>query len=264
MLKRFGSRLHQEKVQQVVQAMCEYKAGATGVKRGLLHSYIAGYLGHYSLDSIAHPFIYSQQYAICAAGIAGLDEQDGSIVHGQIEADIDSMMLFRHLGKTVSNYRPAREFFRLDSAWLSCVDALYSYVAAEVFGMVLPARAFSRCFNDMRLTLETIYSRRGIKRVLLGYAERAFRRHSLLQALSTRDLSYGTALVTPEEATCDFCNQARGLWINPFTGDTSQASFLELFAAGVKNAQARARQLEQGAHAANLDLSLNFEGSPCP
>jgi hypothetical protein len=174
-------------------------------------------------------------------------------VHGQIEADLDAMMLYRIRGKTIRDFCPAREMLRVSDTVLLPLDGLYCHIAEKVFGLNIALGAFSRCVGDMRLTLHAFYSPRGAKRQLLGGLERRFRRHSLIQALSTR----------PEaSATCDFDNHEGLPWKNPFTGEINETSFVRLFAAAQEQAAARLQLLAAGAPTNKLFGGLDFEGTP--
>ena len=251
-LKHFGGMLHDKLVSQAINAMRTHCAQAPAHQRAVLQAYIAGYLCHYSLDSVAHPFIYSQQYSLCAAGIPGLDKRDGTVVHGLIEAELDAMMLYRICGQTIRSFKPAREILRINSESLAALDALYHSVAKQVFSLIIAPDAFSRCVWDMRLTLHAFYSPRSIKSVLLGQLERLARRHSLVQAMST-----------PVRAskTSDFDNHQGQRWLNPFTQEASTMSFVQLFETAQQQASKRLQLLATGAPTSEFALDLNFQGA---
>jgi hypothetical protein len=241
--------------------MLDFAANASGVERIILKAYIAGYLGHYSLDSCAHPLIYAQQYAFCRAGVADLDESDGSVVHGQIEADLDAMMLYRNRSQTIRSFKPANQILQIDDRSLATIDALYCHLAADAFNLRLPKNAFSRSLGDMRLTLRLLYSPHGIKRNALGRLERLVRRHSLVQAMSTP---------VPTNAVCDFDNRESLPWQNPFTGEMSNCSFVQLYDFALELAAQRidllanlpADLLADGGNVGCLAVDKSFDGKP--
>ncbi|MDR2108279.1 MAG: hypothetical protein LBP28_02295 [Coriobacteriales bacterium] len=252
-LKRLGSLLHNQRILQTLEALLDYCDRAPNSERAVLRAYVAGYLCHHSLDSTAHPFVYAQQYALCAAGVAELDDRDGDVVHGLIEADLDALTLHRLRGQTIRTFRPARELPHAEAATLAALDALYCHVAERVFDLKIALGAFSRCVADMRLTLHALYSPRGIKRSLLGWLERLGRRHSLLQAMSTP-----VTLCTADKAD----NHERLPWENPFTGEHDTSDFTQLFDTALQTAAVCLQLLIKDAPADKLWNGLDFEGVP--
>ncbi|MDR3052754.1 MAG: zinc dependent phospholipase C family protein [Coriobacteriales bacterium] len=252
-LKRFGSTLHHEQVDASFEALRRYTRAVTVPWQKVVDAYLCGYLCHFSLDSVAHPFVYAQQNAITGAGVEGLDQSDGSVVHGQIETDLDAMMLKRATGKTIEDFVIARQILHASDAVLGQLDLLYNYTAWEVYGLKLPDRAFTRGVRDMRTTYGVLRSSTGKKRIALGYLERLARRHSLAQAMSHR---------ADVGERCDFDNEEHASWINPFTGEQSDASFADLFAAALSVALENLRLHEEGAASVLLSVGLDFEGRP--
>jgi hypothetical protein len=250
--KRFGSLMHHEKVAESIEAFrrlvdCPEPAG------GLILAYLLGFVCHFTLDSIMHPFVYAQQNAICDAGIKGLDRRDGSTVHGQIEATLDMMMLCRRRGVGISEYNYTRDVLKGSDGTLALLDTAYRALAHEVYAVDLPANAFSRGVKDMRLTIRLLYSPRGVKRRLIGGAERLFARHSFAQAMSPpADVG----------AVCDFDNRARDAWADPFTGKISHADFDELYAKAQATALDNIFSLLEGKPVTAITRGLDFEGKP--
>ncbi|MDR0347382.1 MAG: zinc dependent phospholipase C family protein [Coriobacteriales bacterium] len=250
--KRFGSRMHRERNGETIEALRRLVACLSEPTGSLLTAYLFGFLCHFTLDSTVHPFVYAQQHALCDAGVKGLDRRDGSIVHGQIEADLDMMMLFQRRGVSIRSYDYTRSVLKLSDKSLALLDVMYQALAHEVYAADLPHDAFSRGVKDMRLTISVLYSPRGIKRRVFGNLERLFRRHSLAQAMSPR-ADVGT--------TCDFDNHACDAWINPFTDAVSHASFAELYAEALEAACANIVALRDGEPVATITRGLDFEGA---
>jgi hypothetical protein len=250
--KRFGSLMHHEKVDETIEAfrrLADYCPEPSG---SLLLAYVLGFLCHFTLDSTVHPFVYAQQYAICDAGVKGLDRRDGSVVHGQIEADLDMILLRQRRGTDIRAYNYTRDVLKLSDETLAFLDVAYQALAHEVYAVNLTDNAFSRGVEDMRLTIGVLYSPHGIKRRLIGAFERLFRRHSLAQALSPR---------ADADAGCDFDNHERQAWTNPFTGVVSSASFNDLYAEALDAALVNITALMDGKPVADITGGLDFEGA---
>ena len=76
--------------------------------RSIGRAYVMGFICHYLLDSTVHPFVYSQQYALCDAGVEGLDRKAGSDVHAVIESEIDEVVLNVKRGETIATFNPSK------------------------------------------------------------------------------------------------------------------------------------------------------------
>jgi hypothetical protein len=251
--KKFGSLMHRERAAETLEVFRRLASRAPEPAASLIWAYLLGFLCHFTLDSIMHPFVYAQQYALCDAGVEGLDWRDGSALHGYIEATLDMMLLRRRRGVGISEYNYTKDVLEAGAETLTLLDAAYRVLACEVYAVDLPFGAFSRGVKDMRLTIKALYSPRGIKRQLIGRAECLFARHSFAQAMSPR-ADVGTV--------CDFDNREHATWANPFTRKPHTASFDELYATARKAAYENIAALRAGAPAAPITRSLNFEGAP--
>ncbi|MDR1358422.1 MAG: zinc dependent phospholipase C family protein [Coriobacteriales bacterium] len=217
----------------------------------VLRAYVYGFICHYDLDRAVHPLVYAFEEAICSAGVEGLGPRDHSFVHGQIEADLDVYELYRLTGRTVEEYHIPKQVLYASDAVLSSIDTLYG-AAARVFGIAVPRAVLTRSVKDMRMTVRLLYSPSGIKRGLLGRAERLLRPHSLLQAMSHR-----------VDAHTDvwYANESREPWLHPETRDESRQSFNELFDATLDTAVADMRLFREGAPIAEIIQGLDFSGN---
>jgi len=253
--KQFGSLMHIEKVEEAIESLRRIALSLPVPKQQLVAAYLSGFLCHYTLDSIMHPFVYAHQTAICNAGVKGLDSSDGRAVHAQIEADLDMMLLHQRKGVGLREYNYTQDVLRADDEGLALINNAYLAMAHEVYALDLPSNAFLQGVKDMRLTIRAFYSPRGIKRSFLGKFERIFARHSFVQALSPR-FDVGT--------TCDYDNREHAEWIDPFFGVAHTTSFSDLFEAAVERAVRNIEALWGGAPVQEITNGINFEGSNLP
>lgn len=222
-----------------------------------VRAWIAGFACHYLLDRTEHPLVYAQQFALCGAGIEGLTEKDGSDVHALIESEIDEMMLFTRTGRTVASFNPAREILRCDKQTLAAIS--YAFHLAVTRATDLPCRLdlFQRSVQCFRTVQGIFHSPRGTKRRVVGAIERLARPHSFFEAMSHR-----AAPLTESR----FDNRGHAPWENPFTHETSTASFTDLFDEARECALSWVPRLVEGAikpeEAAQLSRGLDFEGAP--
>jgi hypothetical protein len=250
--KRFGSLMHHEKVDETIEAFRRLALSQPEPAGSPLFAYLSGFVCHFTLDSVMHPFVYAQQYALCDAGVEGLDRRDGSVVHGQIEADLDAMVLRQKRGEGIREYDYTRDVLRVRDSTLALLDVAYRALAHEVYATDLSSGAFSCGVRDMRLTVAFLYSPRGIKRSLLGKTERLFARHSLVQAMSPR---------ADVGEVCDFDNREHAVWENPFTGELSHDGFGELYGRALERACENIAALASGESSTTITGGLDFEGA---
>lgn len=214
-----GSALHQADPGKVLACFRRTIDGLPENEQSIGRSYVLGLLCHYAADRTLHPFVYSQQYALEAAGVSGLNSRDGHEIHAFIESELDDLVLFRRLGRTIRDFTPARETLRGDRAVLDTISRLYATVAREMFARSIPAGTFRRSLRIYRAALRLLHSPGGNKRRWLGKMERLARRHSFAQAMSH--------LGHPRTDSA-FANSERNLWIDPFTNEMHREDFWEL------------------------------------
>lgn len=252
-IKQFGSTLHSQKVDEALDIMRAFAGTFNGDQRAIADAYLCGYICHFTLDSITHPFIFAQQYAIIGAGVEGLDDSANSFVHGQIEADLDAMMLYGATGHTVETYTLTKHILIADDEVLSVVDTIYRRTAKQVYGIRLPEHTYTRSVKDMRTSVDVLQSRDGRKRDILGRIERLVRKHSLAQAMSHR---------TDIKDSCDFDNAEHLPWENPFSHESSDASFTNLFKSAQDVALENLQLHVEGAPSKLITAGLDFSGRP--
>ena len=226
---RLGSTMHAKKPAELIAALKDSLGVLDPDEQRIGRAYALGFLCHYTLDSAMHPFVYSQQYAICDAGEPGLTRDDGSEVHGVIEAEFDEIVLYAKRGESIETFNPSREVLRASRATLKAISKMYSYMALNVYGEIVPPSLFTIAVYDFRFVQRVFYSPSGVKREVLGRVERLARSHSFYQSMSHRPV---------ESAECSFDNRERAPWTNPFTGDVRATSFWDIYEAALESAQA--------------------------
>ncbi|MDR1088833.1 MAG: zinc dependent phospholipase C family protein [Coriobacteriales bacterium] len=252
-ITRLGMRMHHEHIDAYL-ALWRDMLDRLQIKdhvHEVLCAYVYGFICHYDLDRAVHPLVYAFEEAICSAGVEGLGQRDHSFVHGQIEADLDVYELYRLTGRTVREYHIPKQLLYASDAVLSSIDTLYG-AAARIFGRGVPRGVFSRSVKDMRMAVRLLYSPSGVKRGLLGAAERLVRRHSLLQAMS----HHSDVLSEPW-----YANEDRTVWLHPESREESRLSFNDLFDATLVTAEADMRLYREGAPIAEISKGLDFSGN---
>ena len=252
-----GNIMHDQLPSRLIEA---FKTGLSFLpedERPIARSYALGFLCHYTLDSVMHPFIFSQQYALCDAGEPGLSRRDGHEVHAYIETELDEMVLFVKRGETIEHFNPARNIIKGSQRMLEIVSKLYVYVAMVVYGRAVPPDLFSSSVHAMRLGQRVFHSPSGLKRLILGKVEELVRPYSFIRAMSHLPIEL-------EESIFD--NREHAQWNDPFTGEKSAESFWDLYEHALEQAERNITLFDRDSFdskdACAITRNKNFSGNP--
>ncbi|WP_165054152.1 MULTISPECIES: peptidase [unclassified Adlercreutzia] len=255
--RRLGSIMHDQMPAELLCALKRSVATLPEADRSCARAYALGFLCHYELDSAAHPLVFFWQHALCDAGVEGLGREHGSDVHALIESELDELVLTTRRDATIATFNPSKDVLKASRHVLDMVSSMYAYLARDVYGLVIPADTFKASVRAFRSVQALFYSPSGLKHNVIGRVETLVRPHSFYRAMSHRNRALTASA---------FDNHEHATWENPFTGEKSHASFVELFEG------ARARALAdlvafdapaltlEGARAITRDL--NFSGEP--
>lgn len=252
-LHKLGKMMHHNAITAEFDAMRTLIRHMNPEDLSVAEAYLKGFICHHVLDSTAHPFINAQVDEIINAGVDGLGPDARSQIHLQIEADLDSMMLWRSRGVDVLSYRPYEEILHGSRETVDVIDKVMRYVAAGAYQMPLKPGSWASCLNDFRSAQRLLYSPTGTKRAWLGRIERILRPHSTVQALMPRP---------GIRNTCEYSNDTHRVWKNPYTGETSAASFTELFNSARHRAAEAIAAYEADAPTSQITRNLTFSGAP--
>ena len=222
-------------------------------------AYALGFLCHYSLDRAMHPLVYCQQYAICDAGVDGLDRSQESEVHAEIEREYDEMVLFSKLGRTIRSYRPFEEALHASERTLQTIGKMYAFVAMKAYRAFPPVDLFVSAVHDFRRAQRLFYSPNGTMQSALNTVETRIlnRQFSFYKSMSHRDNATRVS---------DFDNRMRHPWENPYTHEVSTQSFWDIFdgtkAIAFSAIEAFDKDDFDETAARTLTGSLNFSGQP--
>ena len=256
---RVGGLMHEARPAKLLASLHDALSMLTHAERPVGDAYAAGFLCHYLLDCSMHPLVFSYQDAICDAGIDGLDRSDGSIVHAEIERELDEMVLFEKRHETVATYKPYREVLRASDAALAIIDKLYFYMNLWTYSRTLELDTFGRAVKAFRVCQRGFWSPTGKLANTLAVVDKGVQhtRYSLVKAMSHR-------VRASDESV--FANQEHAAWINPFTKETSNDSFWDLYEEALGRvfdgeAQFFATDFDEQA-AQELTGNINFSGCP--
>lgn len=203
--------------------------------RGIAEAYLAGFLGHYLLDTTCHPYIYAMTH------YHGKGEKAYFSRHAYLETDIDTALLDEKL------HRKPCEFHSADTIVLSfqqkkvitqlLYDAYhYAFPALSLRKLTMWAGIFSIQFG-MRM----LHDDSGQKKVLFRFLEKHFLGYPLFSPLIPSDtLLFRT----------DPLNLRHASWTNPWdSSHTSTKSFCELYEDAGTRYLTQLRKLHELLHA---------------
>ena len=200
-----------------------YEPSANDISR----AYALGYLMHFQLDSVVHPFVFSQTYAYCKAGIPGLGKNSESEVHVEIECELDELVLTVKRGQTISTFDPSCEILRGKNRVLNIVGALFETATEISLSERLPQNFYRLSVKAYRQTLRWLYSTTGVKRELIGRFETLFRQHSYLRAMIHKNVKLTKSI---------FDNREHNPWADPWVSDiTHNSSFWDLYESALRD-----------------------------
>lgn len=255
--RAMGSLMHSKKPAELLLTISKSPTLAPSNMQETVRAFCAGFLCHYLLDRAAHPFVYAQQYALCSAGIDGLDKHDGREVHAVIESELDELILYTHKGKTISSFKPYKEILKADEQSLAAISHIMCAAFWDTYEKLTPAHLFSASVHNYRRVQFATYSPQGFKRSLYGIVERRFRRHSFAQAFCHRPLALTKSA---------FDNHEHHTWINPFTEEHHTTSFEDIFNATLSEANTLIPQFIEDSFSSDdakkITRNLNFSGRP--
>lgn len=249
---RLGSRMHSEKVPQTLECLHDAVSHLREGDKKIGRAYVLGFLGHYLLDSTAHPFVYAQEDDICGAGVGLEDSHDE--VHALIESDLDSWMLWSMRQRTTEECRPHSMLTRTRRITLVS-GALMSQAALQVFQVKLSPNEFANCVDDYELLYRLIEPAGSPKADALARVENLIRNYSMLGALAHRPTA---------SDECPAANLDHNPWADPATGQISHESFADLFQDALDRWPAIAEAYARG-HYLKLERLLgdrDFNGVP--
>ena len=184
--------------------------------QGIGRAFVLGFLGHWLLDSTCHPFVFSQQNAICAAD-EDLATRPG-VVHAVIESTLDSWLLWTMCHATVTEFPVSRMLARtprIDRV----MGALVAYTVQNVFGTTISATEYARAFWDFDHIFRIVDPVGCPASKVLSRVEMLFKKTSLV-------LGWGHPIWTSDE--CSAANLDHKFWDNPLSGKSGNQSFPEI------------------------------------
>lgn len=230
-----ASKMHTEKTGDfLVSALCQikkYDVDSAEFKMGF--SYLSGFICHYILDSMAHPYVFY-------LGGRYLKEDPESYkymgLHRKIELAIDSILCEERF--SIKSYH-----FKVHKHILKAIDippsiiSMYDETLFLNYGISNGGQIFKDAYHDIRTYYKLTYDRFGTKKALANIT-------APLMSKSISPFANCFSYYNCMNPDIDYMNRNKKVWLNPVTGNVYTFSFYDI----LRNANKKSTLLLQQAY----------------
>lgn len=232
-IRALGGKIHKEKINEFYrQGIAYYQLQRPGHEVFL--SFLAGHLCHWSLDSIAHPYVFAR---------TGLLEGETEYHHIRFESMVDAMMVEDVLLRPLSDF-PTYKFAKLTSSEQRIIALGYQYMILKTFDIQVPLKELVDCMKTMYQLLHVLFDPKAWR----FHTVQWFETHGLKDPFKyTKHVVHGDL-----DQDHDILNLEHKPWRHPsHPEEVSTQSFLELFE----------QSIQRGIHVIHLlEASLETKG----
>lgn len=216
--RKVGSALHRARPSVLFDEMAQYvrdsRRDITAV------SYVYGFLCHYALDRVVHPFVYAIQNRV----VGRHPLLKGFTVHNTIEFSLDNVLLYEKLGETKPWLFDTASTVPVNENVIEAISELLHYVIPQCTGMAVTKGQISQAMRDTRLMQKNTNDQTGRKTAVLKGLE-------LLASPLLAGYRISVMIRPRELAQCRrYVNYANEKWENPNQpGVSHRESFFQLY-----------------------------------
>lgn len=213
--KRLGSVMHVSETGRFFENFLQKLDGLQGEERNIGIAYFSGFLGHYILDTVCHPFVYY---------FTGYLDKDKPYFgkHVDFETDIDCVMLKELTGRDVVDFHPERILALTGKESAVVADILHNVCKTTYPYIVSTPLRMKQALLSYRFMNGMLGDRKGIKKKIAETAEKTVFGHAMVSPLFVVE--------NKETAWEDLMNRSHRKWVNPWDVSLEDTdSFDELF-----------------------------------
>ena len=228
-LRKVGSVMHRNDPARVLQQVHRAFIAATPAD-GALRAYALGFLCHYLLDSMVHPLVYAQQFALCGDGFEGFaSRQAQRIVHATIETEIDEYVFTAKLGTTAAHMPAHKQMLACPIDVLAEISRRMADVVGVLYRVEAPRRFFVAAVALNRAAQRALDSKRLDAAAIAERLKGSGFPRAFVDAMSHRG---DPRISTP------FANDDHIAWPHPYEPDAViDESFEQLYASALARAR---------------------------
>lgn len=224
----YGSLMHTQKINAYLDTMVKIAlVQDKQAHRDMMIAFIAGYLCHWALDSVAHPFVFYR---------SGKLEGKARYDHFLYESNLDAKLILKVFKKPLSDHK-AYQFMNMSAYHQKVVAFLVSHAHHKVYNSDISQADCLKSMKDARLMLKILYDPTGYKYDLVRILEKL---------VYDGEQPFSSHMVSKRITKNDELNLKHDIWFNPT--DPSQplkSSFMDLWNQSLGRAKLTLAALEK-------------------
>ena len=213
----YGSLVHENNINLFFnKAVMFIQAMKDQERQAILTSYLAGHLMHWSLDALAHPFVFYRSGEIA---------NDTKYWHFRYESMIDALMVTYYKRKDLASLKAYR-LVNVDKEERRVIASFYQMMLLDVFEVKEEAQVIEESISGFKNILHFLYDPHYLVTPILKG----------LESLMDAEWKFSSHSVNPRiDAQYDVLNLKKELWANPTDLTmTSNDSFIELYEKSIR------------------------------
>lgn len=244
-VNNLASILHKHNTQLFLIESYHYIHSISSIKdREIMLAYFYGFLSHYALDQISHPFIFYY------SGVTDPKDNSTSLFkyeHKLFECSLDTI-LRNNYSASNEHLKTQHDIVKLTEAIPLAFDTFFQYIFKKVYDVDIVDSCASIAAKSMYKVIKFLYDPRHMKKHVLVIFEK----------LINKPLAYSTAVFPVSlDNRLDYMNTSKKQWLHP-CDDTikSTHSFMELFEKATKLTAEYINAFENYTQGSLSDVSL--------
>lgn len=212
-LRKYGTIFHQSAPSRLLEGMRAYDKESSDPA---VHAYLLGFLSHYALDSIAHPFVRYSAHMMHSLVEPSTEET----CHHTVESMLD-VILLRYERASLPTEIALKKLVPKDPATYQGMVGLYQRISFQLYGEKLDPFLLEQCLKDCRTAFGWMTDRTALKKQWLVRREKKKNKPPVLSC-HLRSMT--------EEDDFDYANILHQEWQWPLeSGSVYTESFFDLF-----------------------------------
>lgn len=246
-MRKIGSLLHRAKPADILENMRSY-CNTVSNQKDIARSYIYGFIMHYALDRLCHPYVYSLQNKITEESPL----TNPHTAHNTIEFSMDSYLLNKRYGIAEPALFDTACTVCEDEKVLKEIGELYQYVVPRVLDIQIDENTAATAIKDMKRVQSATFDATGIKRKFFYIAE-------TIAAPFSKNYKF-SAMLRPRdlEKAKKYGNIDNSNWQSPFDGSYHNESFEDLFEIAKIDAERLIAEFSDGTDLYKATNNLSF------
>ncbi|MEA5011351.1 MAG: zinc dependent phospholipase C family protein [Angelakisella sp.] len=246
----FGSEMHSSNISKQFYEMAHYINHLPALQRDAAIAYFYGFLCHYSLDSIIHPYVEHHVGRLKT----GFPELTEGAIHCQIETDMD-IDLYTYLRKVPVNRFSPGELYTVTREQSELIGCIVSVTIYNTYGIALPAAEIMAAVGDTLRTTKALYAPTKLIHAAAGLAETLMHKEGQF-----------TSHVKAYKPKWDSLNLRGSGWYSPFQPERRRTEtviqLMELAARKAEGLIAAYAEMFATGEIKELEYDVTYEGVP--